>query len=760
MAELNVISMRVCPGCGTQLPQDADSCPQCGEGFEESSIEQRATLPADQPVTAEVTVVVPGGEEEDPPESQQAPIPRGNEQLLEEDDDLDSWHSSGPDPLIGYVVAGRYRILECIGRGGMGVVYKVEHTEIGKLLALKLLAGELCREREIVRRFKREALLASKLSHPNSVQVFDFGISEGLTYIVMELVNGQDLGRVVKVCGPLPFERVCRIILQVCSSLAEAHGMGIVHRDLKPENILISRTKEGSDLAKVLDFGLAKLREAPELNEVTGHGTIVGTPYYMAPEQIMGRPIDGRADIYALGAVMYKALTGETLFLGNTPMAVFTQHLNEAPIPMRERNPRIDIPDAVVDIVSRALAKHPEDRFQTIEELQSAIVEVLGGLGQSAVEMLLDSARLRLLHAEALEGSSHDPNDGSRTGMSRTLVRKAEIATRDEVEAFHRKLARQKRFAIVVGVVAASLAAFGGMHAYQEATAPPGFHGFELEPNSQANEANDVPFGAEVQGQLGKRLAPDQGDRDFFRMAVPLGVTAISVTARPLPNIPICVWAYRSGEPNAVGRWCSGRPGLALQVPAWRIDPGTYLFAVMQDREPHGAESLPFVQENVSDTYALKITPVVPEPSEELEPNDARQVACSIAPGGEVRGVFGWTEDEDVACVASDARGKMRWVVEDALERPRDRGAALQVTPANGPRPGVGLRVHRAGQTGKVTGDDVIGPWRSEPFDPSAGAAPACVSLRLTLDPWAGDNAPLTPPVSGEHWMVRVEPVP
>jgi len=760
MAEPNVISLRVCPGCGAHVPHPTSSCERCGSAAEDAGLGQRVTLPADQPASTEVTVVVPGGEDEDPPASVQARPVSVNEQLLEDDDDRESWHPSGPDPLIGYVVAGRYRILECIGRGGMGVVYKVEHTEIGKLLALKLLAGELCREREIVRRFKREALLASKLSHPNSVQVFDFGISEGLTYIVMELVNGQDLGRVVKVCGPLPFERVCRIILQVCSSLAEAHGMGIVHRDLKPENILISRTKEGNDLAKVLDFGLAKLREAPELNEVTGHGTIVGTPYYMAPEQIMGRPIDGRADIYALGAVIYKALTGETLFLGNTPMAVFTQHLNDAPVPMRERNPQVEIPDAVVDIVSRALAKHPDERFQTIEELQAAIVEVLGGSSQAGVEMLLDSARLRLLHAEALAGSSPQQGDLSRTGMARTLVRKAEIATRDEVEAFHRKLARQKRFAILVGVVAASLAAFGGMRAWQQATAPPGFNGFEVEPNSQANEANDVPFGAEVQGQLGKRLAPDQGDRDFFRMTVPPGVNAISVVARPLPNMPVCVWAYRSGEPNAVGRWCSGRPGLALDLKAWRIDPGNYLFAVMQDREPYDAAGLPFVLENVSDAYALRVSPVVPDPAEELEPNDARQVACAIAPGGQVRGVFGWMQDEDVACVAADARGKMRWVVDDAMERPRDRGAVLQVTPANGPRPGVGLRVHRAGQTGKVTADDVIGPWRSEPFDPTSGADPACISLRLTLDPWAGDNAPLTPPVSGEHWMVRVEPVP
>lgn len=759
MTESSAVTFSVCPTCGEQMRGDCDTCCRCGGPVDGAGAAQRATLPGSAPGTTPSPVVIenaPAAGEQSTERVQDELGLKFEEESLEEDD----WHASGPDPLIGYVVAGRYRILECIGRGGMGVVYKVEHTEIGKLLALKLLAGELCREREVVRRFKREALLASRLSHPNSVQVFDFGVSDGLTFIVMELVTGQDLARIIRSGGPMPFDRMCRIVLQVCSSLAEAHGMGIVHRDLKPENILVSRTKEGADLAKVLDFGLAKLRESPELNEVTGHGTIVGTPFYMAPEQIMGKPIDGRADIYALGAVMYKALTGETLFDGSSPMAVFTQHLNSPPIPMRERNPRISIPDSVDDVVMRALAKSPLDRFQRIEDLRAALVEILGGIGQSSVEMLLNSAQLQAMQAEALAAAHHDASQASRTGMGRTMMRKAEIATRDEVEAFKRKLARQRRYGTAVAVSLALIASAGGMRAYQRATASPGFQGFELEPDNQATEATDVPFGVEVQGQLGKRISPEQGDRDFFRVVIPPGANTISIDARPLPNMALCVWAYRSGEPNPVARLCPGRPALPLRVPALRIDPDTYFFAVMQDREPYGAPSPPFVLENVSDSYALRVAAAAPDPAFEIEPNDARQVAIPVEPGNGVRGTLAWTEDEDVACVAPSVTGRVRWIVEDAVDRPRDRGAVLQVTPSNGPRPGVAIRVHRAGQTGKPSATDVAGPWRSEPFDPNAGSDPACITLRLTLDPWAGDNAPLTPPVSGEHWWIRVEPVP
>ncbi|MBI5535500.1 MAG: serine/threonine protein kinase [Deltaproteobacteria bacterium] len=761
MTDSSAITVTVCPHCDTKIVGQALKCSSCGRFLEPQASEDRLTMPTQETAGQKAAPEVAMGGAADAPvrgASEPPPPPSGN--LQEISDERESWFPQGPDPLIGYVVAGRYRILECIGRGGMGVVYKVEHTEIGKLLALKLLAGELCREREVVRRFKREALLASRLSHPNSVQVFDFGISDGLTFIVMELVTGQDLARVIKLSGTMPIDRLGRIMVQVCSSLAEAHGIGIVHRDLKPENILIARTKEGNDLAKVLDFGLAKLREAPELNDVTGSGSVVGTPYYMAPEQICGKPVDGRADIYALGAVMYKALTGETLFLGSTPMAVFTRHLTEPPVPPQERNPRAAITDGMSAIVMKALAKAPEDRYQRVEELQAALIDQLGGLGQSSVEILLNSTQLAALNADALQGPEPEPDDASRTGMARTLVR-PQVATRDEVEAFKRKLSRQRWMGTALLVAVALGFMYGGLRFYKRATAKPAFDGFEREPNNQIHEALGTPLGVEVHGQIGKRIDQEHGDRDFYRVAVPPDVRVLSIDLKPLPNMPLCMWVYRSGQPNPMAKLCGGRPGVALSVPAYRVEPDTYALSIMQDRDPYGASAPPFVLENISDSYTLKLAPATPDPAFEVEPDDAPPVAVPIAIGGEVKGRFGWTDDVDVVCLKPSAGPqRARWVVVDAAERPRDRGAVLQVTPANGARPGVGIRVHRMDLSHKAAADDLISPWKSDPFDASAGSPTNCLTLRLTLDPWAGSDAPLTPPVSSEQWVIRVEAVP
>jgi eukaryotic-like serine/threonine-protein kinase len=757
MTQDNGITLTVCPHCDAQIVGEATECSTCGKPLEPQVSAQRLTIPSLRPETkvspAATSAAGAAPRASEPPPSE--PPPSGN--LQEISDERESTLPQGPDPLIGFVVAGRYRILECIGRGGMGVVYKVEHTEIGKLLALKLLAGELCREREVVRRFKREALLASRLSHPNCVQVFDFGVSDGLTYIVMELVTGNDLAKIIKTEGYLSLDRVCRIMIQVCSSLAEAHAIGIVHRDLKPENILIARTKEGNDLAKVLDFGLAKLREAPELNEVTGSGSVVGTPYYMAPEQICGKPVDSRADIYALGAVMYKALTGETLFTGSTPMAVFTRHLTEVPILPNLRNPRANIPDSITAIVMRALEKEPEARFQRVEDLQAVLVELLGGAGQSSVEMLLNSTQLQALHANAIQASARDSGDA--TGMAHTIQR-AQVATRDEVEAFKRKLSRQRWLGTALGVCIAAGFLYGGLRAYKRATAVPAFDGTEREPNNQVNEAFELPFGVEVRGQVGKRLDQEHSDQDFYRVAVPPGAPGVSLDLAPLPNMPLCLWVYRSGQPSALAKLCPGRAGMPLSVPEYRLDPGSYSFAVMQDRDPHGAPLPPFVLENISDFYTLKVASSVREQGFESEPDDAASAAVQIPMGGEARGRFGWTDDVDVVCLkASAGPQRVRWVVVDAQERPRDRGAVLQVTPSNGAHPGVGLRVHRMDLNHKATAEDLVSPWRSDAFDGAAGPPGNCILLRLTLDPWAGSDAPLTPPVSNEQWVVRAEAI-
>src|SRR4029079_16853247 len=189
------------------------------------------------------------------------------------------------------VVDGRYRVLEVIGRGGMGVVYRVEHLRMGKVAAMKVLHRDLAHDPEIVQRFEREAAAISKLHHPHTVQVFDFGTAQGALYLIMEYVRGLDLARIIGRDGPMPWARCAPLLAQICGALQEAHELGIVHRDLKPENVLITRTTGGRDYAEVRDFARAETAPRGAPTRQTERNAIVGTPYFMAPEQIRGEDV-------------------------------------------------------------------------------------------------------------------------------------------------------------------------------------------------------------------------------------------------------------------------------------------------------------------------------------------------------------------------------------------------------------------------------------------------------------------------------------
>ncbi len=657
------------------------------------------------------------------------------------------------DPLIGVVVAERYKIVEALGRGGMGAVYKVEHVRIGKLLAMKLLTGELSRNPDVVRRFKLEALTVSKLSSPSTVQVFDFGAAEGLTYLVMELVAGEDLGRTLRSQGPLPWSRVARIIIQVCSSLSEAHQKGIVHRDIKPENIMLVRARDGSDLAKVLDFGLAKLREGEGLNDVTSQGAIVGTPYFMAPEQIKGEAVDARTDIYALGAMMYRALTGHYPFNGTTPMAVFTKHLTEMPTEPAERAPELDIPMRISRLVMKALSKSAEARFQKVEDLQARLVEELKSVGVSSADNLLDSGQLRRL------ARASGPDVAAAAPGATTLL-KAEIATRDEVFAYERKLRRQ-RYGAILGVSATILIAAAGAAKLLQLNLARAreFKGVEVEPNDSAKEAMPVPLGREVVAQLGRRLDPTHGDRDFFAFDFPAapasgGASAmIRLEVSALPNLAMCTLIYKQGFPTALGQYCVGRPGRDLVIPALRLEPGRYLVTELQDLDPYGGPP-PFIHENISDSYKLVATSVEPQQGQEIEPNDQVASAEQLSPGSALTASIGWAHDEDVFCIPGQTPGKIRWKVRDGL---RDAGL-LQATPTRGAEEGAPVRIH-LGRSGKTSSTDVLNPWIS-PAIAWIDDVPRCLRVALGKDPWAAERASVVPSGGSEAYVVEVEAVP
>ncbi|MBV9211386.1 MAG: protein kinase [Acidobacteria bacterium] len=271
--------------------------------------------------------------------------------------------------LVGQTLAGKYRIDEFLSEGGMGTVYRATHVLMDKTVAIKVLHPALAADDTIVARFSREAKAASRISHPHALNVTDFGEDEnGIVFLVMEFLNGRTLKEIVRSEGPMSLPRVVEIMRQVCGALEAAHAENVVHRDLKSDNIMLIDVG-GGDWVKVLDFGIAKIQEpAGQDPELTAPNLIIGTPQYMSPEQCsQASEIDSRSDIYSLGVILYEMLAGHVPFAGESPTAIMMKHLQDEPPNISDE--RRDLPREVSQVVRKALAKRPEDRFQTASEL-------------------------------------------------------------------------------------------------------------------------------------------------------------------------------------------------------------------------------------------------------------------------------------------------------------------------------------------------------------------------------------------------------
>lgn len=295
------------------------------------------------------------------------------------------------DDLTGHRL-NDYQLLRLLGRGAMAAVYLAEQRSLARRVAVKVLAAELCRDQAYVDRFQHEARSAASLSHPGIVQVYEVGAAEveGLRrhYIAQEYVPGGTLGRQMQRSGVLAPGRLLEVLWQVGSALAAASERGLVHRDIKPDNLMLDR----SGAVKVADFGLARLME-PDGPRMTQVGVAMGTPLYMSPEQIEGREVDPRSDLYSLGVTAYQLLTGDPPFKGDTPLAVAVQHLNTPPEPVANRRP--ETPASLAAVIDRLIAKKPADRYQSSAELLEALaaaarvgqsegwVEASGGLGSA-----------------------------------------------------------------------------------------------------------------------------------------------------------------------------------------------------------------------------------------------------------------------------------------------------------------------------------------------------------------------------------------
>ncbi|HEX7978026.1 MAG TPA: protein kinase [Gemmatimonadaceae bacterium] len=309
-------SLKICPTCGTEFPSDERFCPRDGTALR----------------------ALDGGSE-----------------------------------LVGSVIADRYHVIRKLGEGGMGRVYLAEQVKMGRMSAVKVMNRRLAQDPDAISRFNREAANASRISHQNVAQVYDFGeTSEGLIYLAMEFVEGEPLTDILHRDGALPPERAAEIVRQTAEALAVAHDMGIVHRDLKPDNIMIAKTRDGCDLVKVVDFGIAKAMNV-EAQKVTRTGLIVGTPEYMSPEQIAGDPLDGRSDIYSLALVAFNIFTGRLPFLSKTAQESVIMRLTEPPRRLAEMRPEIPWSPAVQAVMDRALQRDAALRYPSASEFGRAL---------------------------------------------------------------------------------------------------------------------------------------------------------------------------------------------------------------------------------------------------------------------------------------------------------------------------------------------------------------------------------------------------
>ena len=329
----------ICPQCHTPNPDLAALCLECSHSF------------SGEPLT----IVLPS-------------TPAPEMPTMASPASLEEWVKSRPTSGIpassvlteGLEIAGRYRVRKLLGMGGMGAVYRVHDEELDRDVALKLIRSDIGENPEALERFKREIQLSSRVTHKNVLRVYDLGASNGIKFLTMQFVEGEDLSTVLKRVGRLGTPRLTHIFRQILEGLKAAHDQGVIHRDLKPQNIML----DGSDNVYVTDFGLAK---SLEQSGMTQTGAIVGTPYYMSPEQVKGSPIDHRSDIYSLGVILYEMSTGQLPFTGSSPYEVMAQRLQRVPEPAARINR--DLPSYLSKVLERCMTVDTAARYQTVEEI-------------------------------------------------------------------------------------------------------------------------------------------------------------------------------------------------------------------------------------------------------------------------------------------------------------------------------------------------------------------------------------------------------
>ena len=534
----------------------------------------------------------------------------------------------------GKVVDNRYLVMESIGSGGMGQVFKVKHQRMGKIAAMKVLHPDLAKKTSIVARFKKEAEAVSKLTHPNIAQIFDFGEWKDNLYLVMEFAQGRDLSWIFDEEKTLNFFRAAPLMAQVCAALEESHQAGIVHRDLKPENILVAKTRSGRDFVKVLDFGLAKLMENSSSLHDTEKGSIIGTPHYMSPEQIQGsHKLDARSDVYSFGVVLYRMLTGIPPFEASTPMGVLTKHLTENPKLPSEINS--DLSSDIDEFTLRCLAKDPRNRFQTIADTQAKL-----------------EALYTKLHKGQYSGS-HDlslprrvDDTVSNPHLDHLLVNE-EPLQKSDIDGYEKQIRRRHSFLRFLSMVTIlSLVAFLGWAMFLK---KPTAQTSESEPNNDVNQATLVQNNQDVTGFLGKRLSKTSSDKDFYKVAGDFSspkILTVDLSAIANMDLELIVYDTKGKILNH-----SDKTGVGGKEVIRRLKVDTRPFVLVQ--QPPLKDS-PLPVENVSDSYLLHVAVEEPSNNAESEPNENRSDATQLNNAHSVTGWLDTNKDLDVYVFTSD----------------------------------------------------------------------------------------------------------